>query len=97
MSDYIASFVAFLALVTALRAHLKMKELDTKLSVVTFAHHEWDRQNPRSEMKWNSPSEPREVSESRALENSWRKKSKDYWDTRNWLLVIGLIALSLCF
>jgi hypothetical protein len=97
MTRYIAPLVALLSLVFALRAHLKMKELDVKLRVVTFVHREWDRQNPRSERKWNSPSVPREVSESRDLENTWREQSKDYWDTRNWLLVIGLISLTLCF
>ncbi|CAN2175219.1 hypothetical protein MCEMRE203_00151 [Candidatus Nanopelagicaceae bacterium] len=97
MSRYIGPTVAVISILFALRAHIKMKELEITLSLKSFPHKEWDALNPIRERKWNSPGEPQEIWRSRALENDLRKKRDAHWDARNLLVILSLLATALSF
>ena len=77
--------------------YIKMRGIDARLKYQDFPHRKWDLENPVSERRWNSKGEPIHIWESRALENSLRRTSKDYYDYSGICVAIALLGCITAF
>ena len=84
--------VAVVATSLAVVFYTKMRGIDARLKYQDFPHRKWDMENPVSEMRWNSKAEPINIWESRALENSLRRTSKDSYENSSICAAIALLA-----
>ncbi len=88
----LAVVVAITATILAVRYHIKMRGIETRLKYQDFPHRKWDLENPISKMRWNSKGEPIYIWESRTLENSLRMTSKNSDTNRGFFGAIAILA-----
>jgi hypothetical protein len=90
--NILAVIVAVIATSFAMVFHIKMRGIDTRLKYQDFPHRKWDLENPVRELRWNSKGQPITIWESRELENSLRRTSKDAYENRGICAAIAVLA-----
>jgi hypothetical protein len=88
----LAAVIAIASTTLAIGFYIRERGVDARLKYQDFPHKKWDLENPVSEMRWNSKSEPIYIGESRSLEDSIRRTGRAYSLAGSIFAAIALLA-----